>query len=278
MNTSAPLTGIEYEYNDIVSACQDSTLLGTFTENQDQPRLANYTNDVSLLKNALAFALLTDGIPIIYYGAEQQFSGQVDPYNREALWLSGYNTSMPLYGHIAAINAARNAVANATTYEYWSAYWTWKSKMILVKDEVLVVRKGYDHSIVTVMTNRGQDSPDLGPYTIGDTNFLAGDTIIDVLGCTTQTVQDYGKQSDLTMWRRKADRNTGVITSTVTKGLPQVWISTSLMVNSNVCPHVKKVAAVLKTLETLSAASASPPSLLMPAAVLAACIFSLLGS
>ena len=187
------LTGINYNYDLIASECQDSTLLGTFTENQDQPRLANYTNDVSLLKNAMAFALLTDGIPIIYYGSEQQFSGQKDPYNREALWLSGYNTSMPLYSHLAAINAARNAVANASTYDYWSPYWTWKSKLILVKDEVLVSRKGYDYSIVTVMTNRGQDSPNLGPYTIGDTNFLAGDTIMDVLGCTTQTVQEYGK-------------------------------------------------------------------------------------
>ena len=176
-----------------MSDCQDPTLLGTFTENQDQPRLANYTDDVSLLKNAVTFALLTDGIPIIYYGAEQQFSGQKDPGNREALWLSGYNTSMPLYPHIAAINAARNAVANASTYDYWSPYWTWKSKLVMVEDDVLVVRKGYDHSITTVMTNKGQNSPDLGPYTITDTNFIAGDEVMDVLACTTQTVQQYGK-------------------------------------------------------------------------------------
>jgi alpha-amylase len=187
------MTTIENEFQYIVSACQDSTLLGTFTENQDQPRLANYTSDLSLLKNAMTFALLTDGIPIIYYGSEQQFSGQTDPYNREALWTSGYNTNAPLYGHIASINAARNAIANASTYTYWSPYWTWKSKFIFTPGEVIAVRKGYDHSIVTLMSNRGQDSPDLGPYTIGDTNFDEGDTIMDVLGCTTQVVQQYGK-------------------------------------------------------------------------------------
>jgi alpha-amylase len=187
------MTTIENEFQYIVSACQDSTLLGTFTENQDQPRLANYTSDLSLLKNAMTFALLTDGIPIIYYGSEQQFSGQTDPYNREALWTSGYNTNAPLYGHIASINAARNAIANASTYTYWSPYWTWKSKFIFTPGEVIAVRKGYDHSIVTLMSNRGQDSPDLGPYTIGDTNFDEGDTIMDVLGCTTQVVQHYGK-------------------------------------------------------------------------------------
>ncbi|KAG0650881.1 Taka-amylase A [Hyphodiscus hymeniophilus] len=193
MNSSAPVSGIEIQYDIVTSECQDSTLLGTFTENQDQPRLANYTEDVSLLMNAMAFAMLTDGIPIIYYGAEQQFSGQKDPGNREALWLSAYNTSMPLYIALAGMNAARNAVANSSTYDYWSPYWTWKSKIILAKDQVLVVRKGYDHSIVTVMTNRGEKSADLGPYTIGDTNFIAGDTIMDVLGCTTQIVQEYGE-------------------------------------------------------------------------------------
>jgi hypothetical protein len=220
--------------------------------------------------------MLTDGIPIIYYGAEQQFSGQTDPYNREALWLSGYNTSMPLYGHLASINAARNAVANASTYDYWSPYWTWKSKMILVKNEVLVVRKGYDYSIVTVMTNRGQSSADLGPYTIGDTNFIAGDTVMDVLGCTSQTVQDYGERSCVE--RREIDANeaAGVITATVKSGLPQVWISTSLMINStSICPHVPKVVKALKTAVAISAAPTfSFPNLLIPAAVVAAYIFS----
>jgi alpha-amylase len=202
MNTSflnlpaESLTGISYSYADIADNCQDSTMLGNFLENQDQPRLANYTSDVSLLKNAMCFNMLTDGIPITYYGSEQQFTGQADPYNREALWTSGYDTTVPLYSHLAGINAARNAVANVSTYDYWSPYWTWKSKMILVQDEVIVVRKGYDHSIVTVMTNRGQDSEDLGPYEISDTSFIEGDVVMDTLGCTTQTVKQYGKSSN----------------------------------------------------------------------------------
>ena len=33
---------------------------------------------------------MTDGIPIVYYGLEQGFSGGSDPANREALWPSGY--------------------------------------------------------------------------------------------------------------------------------------------------------------------------------------------
>jgi hypothetical protein len=42
-------------------------------------------------------------VPVIYYGSEQQFAGQTD---------------VPLYKHIATINAARNALAKASTYTY----------------------------------------------------------------------------------------------------------------------------------------------------------------
>ena len=57
----------------------------------------------------------------------------------------------------------------------------------------MVVRKGYDRSILAVLTNHGENSKDLGPYEIGDTNFDEGDIVLDVLGCTTQTVQQYGE-------------------------------------------------------------------------------------
>lgn len=219
------MTILQYEYTQTVAACQDTTLLGTFTENQDQPRFAYYTDDVALLKNALTFALTGDGIPIVYYGAEQQFSGLKDPDNREALWTSGYNVESPLYTAIAAVNAARNAIASASTYTYWSPYWTWKSKIIAVPGEMMAVRKGYDHSIVTITTNQGSNAKDMGPYTIGDTNFVEGDVIMEVMACTTQTVGQYGE-----------------IKTTIKKGEPQVWIKSSLMANSTICPSVDKKA------------------------------------
>ena len=36
---------------------------------------------------------MTDGIPIVYYGQEQGMHGNSDPYNREALWPSGYQNT-----------------------------------------------------------------------------------------------------------------------------------------------------------------------------------------
>ena len=41
----------------------------------------------------MVFNWMSDGIPIMYYGQEQGFSGNADPYNREPLWTSKYENS-----------------------------------------------------------------------------------------------------------------------------------------------------------------------------------------
>lgn len=75
------------------------------------------TSDLSLVKNALAFTILSDGIPIIYAGQEQHYSGGSDPNNREATWLSGYSRSAPLYTFIAQTNQIRNqAIYKSSNY------------------------------------------------------------------------------------------------------------------------------------------------------------------
>jgi alpha-amylase len=67
----------------ILTDCeQDTTVMGSFSENHDQPRFASYTSDISvsvsgrrmhwrrktnvqkLAKNVLAYTILADGIPI----------------------------------------------------------------------------------------------------------------------------------------------------------------------------------------------------------------------
>lgn len=72
------------------NGCKDATLLGTFFENHDNPRFPSATKDLSLVKNAMAFTIMSDGIPIVYQGQEQHYEGGDDPGCREALWLSGY--------------------------------------------------------------------------------------------------------------------------------------------------------------------------------------------
>lgn len=96
--------------NSVASHCSDPTVLGNFIENHDNPRFASYTDDYSLAKNAITFMFLSDGIPIIYAGEEQHYSGGEDPGNREAVWLSGYSTDAELYKFIATTNKIRSLV------------------------------------------------------------------------------------------------------------------------------------------------------------------------
>ncbi|KAG9089404.1 hypothetical protein FS749_001360 [Ceratobasidium sp. UAMH 11750] len=58
---------------------------GAFLENHDQPRFQSWTTDLSLTKNAMAYTFVTDGIPILYYGQEQGYTGGNEPASREAL-------------------------------------------------------------------------------------------------------------------------------------------------------------------------------------------------
>jgi len=48
-----------------------------------------------------------DGIPIVYYGLEQAFTGGPDPGNREALWPSGYANTTAVQV-ISKLNKIRN--------------------------------------------------------------------------------------------------------------------------------------------------------------------------
>ncbi|KAI9163655.1 Alpha-amylase A type-1/2 [Paramyrothecium foliicola] len=86
----------------------DPTTLGTFLDNHDNPRWLNQNNDISLLKNALAYVILARGIPIVYYGTEQGYGGGNDPANREDLWRSGFNTNSDLYRSISRLSAVRS--------------------------------------------------------------------------------------------------------------------------------------------------------------------------
>jgi alpha-amylase len=93
--------------NTVNSSFPDPSALGTFLDNHDNPRWLNQKNDIPLLKNALAFVILSRGIPIMYYGTEQGFSGGADPANREDLWRSGFNTQSDLYQTISKLIRAK---------------------------------------------------------------------------------------------------------------------------------------------------------------------------
>ena len=70
---------------------ENPTAVGSFIDNHDNPRFLCNFNDVIAYKSAITFNLMSQGIPIIYYGTEQEFNGCNDPDNREVLWTTNYN-------------------------------------------------------------------------------------------------------------------------------------------------------------------------------------------
>jgi alpha-amylase len=109
-STGGSISNLVNGVNSMKATCADTTLLGSFLENHDQPRFPSYTSDVALTKNAIAFTILQDGIPIIYQGQEQFFRGGDVPADREALWTSQYSTTSTFYTFIKQVNSLRNWV------------------------------------------------------------------------------------------------------------------------------------------------------------------------
>ncbi len=80
-------------YDEFSRSISDISMLGLFSDNQDNPRFLSYCNKgkdscLKLYKGWITFNLMSVGIPVIYYGTEQEFNGGNDPYDRDAIWFS----------------------------------------------------------------------------------------------------------------------------------------------------------------------------------------------
>ena len=190
-STEGDFTELANGIDRIKNEAVNSSLLGTFMENHDQLRFPSITSDKALNKNAIAFTVLQDGIPIILQGAEQYYSGN-DQTGRAAIWPSGFSTSTEWYSLIAKLNQVRNQAifksSSYITYQAWSPY----------KDSsTLVMRKGSDgNQIISVLSKTGESAADktvlLDKSTTG---FKANEEILEILGCTTTTTDDSGSLS-----------------------------------------------------------------------------------
>lgn len=99
---------IHNRYSAEGSAFRDLTALGVFVDNHDNARFLNGGGNHTTFKAALAFAILSEGVPFTYYGSEQGFAGGNDPFNREPLW-NNFDTSSDIYQFLGKVNAARQA-------------------------------------------------------------------------------------------------------------------------------------------------------------------------
>ncbi|KAJ6488658.1 glycoside hydrolase family 13 protein [Mycena vitilis] len=189
-------------------AYTDTTVLGNFLENQDVPRWHNLSVDPQSLYNAMTLTFLSDGIPIVYYGQEQGFSGGVDPYNREALWPSNY-TNTTSYQLISTLNQLRNFLVNTTD-------WVTQSPNVITSDNNgLAFQKG---KVVTILTNLGSPSKNLTNIAF-QSPWPQGTVTIDVIGC-----------------RQFVVASAGYVEVEYTKGgVPVVLAEASLLNSSDLC-------------------------------------------
>ena len=106
-------------------------LLVNFLDNHDVARfMFDKNGDTTFLRSALAFIYTWDGIPCNYYGTEQQFSGGVDPANREDMFLGnqalGYpafdttNDTFKLVQAMIAMRKKHPALRHGTVMPVWS--------------------------------------------------------------------------------------------------------------------------------------------------------------
>ncbi|KAJ0359164.1 hypothetical protein COL922a_014583, partial [Colletotrichum nupharicola] len=130
-----------------------------------------------LAKNILTFTLLFDGIPIIYQGQEQHLAGGGTPENREAIWLSKYDTTAPLYKHIAQLNALRKHVT-ALGADYLDS----PTVPLHRDDGAIGFKKGVEGRHVVMLLST-QGSTQAKSYTIPlKVAYNAGTDVVEVLG------------------------------------------------------------------------------------------------
>lgn len=213
-STSGSISNLVNGISQMKSDCSDTTLLGSFLENHDNPRFPSYTSDYSLAKNAIGFTMLADGIPIIYQGQEQHFSGGSVPNDREALWTSGYSTSATLYTYIKKVNAIRKWALRKD-----SSYLTYKANPVYLDSHTIAVRKGSKGTqVISVFNNRGSSGSGSASLKSSDTAFTSGQSITELLTCKTSTTDSSGN-----------------LAITISNGLPLMFYPTASLSGSGLC-------------------------------------------
>ncbi|KAI7210949.1 alpha-amylase [Hortaea werneckii] len=234
-NSEGSINDLVLTIDSVKENCPNSTSFGSFSENHDVARFASLTDDLSLAKNIITYTMLADGIPIIYQGQEQRQYGSIHPYyNRAPLWQAGFNTSAPLYEHIAILNKFRQHVISGH-----NNYTEYMAEVIYQDMHSLGLRKGFNGSqVITVLNNNGQDC-EYFELEVSGHDYAPGTVLTEVLTCTNLTVNDSGN-----------------LTVPMFAGTPKVLYPLELLANSGICGmHAAEEPLPSATIMTIDATS-----------------------
>ncbi|GFF42650.1 alpha-amylase A type-3 [Aspergillus udagawae] len=212
-NTSSLANVVEVMKN----TCHDVTSMTTFTESHDVDRFGNKTSDMALAKNVVTFNILFDGIPIMYQGQEQHFQGNYGDSNsnREAVWLSGYNTDAELYKLVGKLNRIRKHAYNLD-----NNYLDVQTYPVYQGSSELAFRKGVEgRQTIMLLSTQGTNQKNSYPLHL-PVSYNPGVVAMDVLNCVNYTVDAAGE-----------------LVITMDKGEPHVFFPANLMPGSGLCGY-----------------------------------------
>jgi glycosidase len=149
-------------------------LLVSFLDNHDVARFMFDKPDATYLRQALAYLYTWDGIPCMYYGTEQGFSGGVDPANREDMFAGnpalGYppfdtsNDTFKLAQGLIKLRKDHVALRRGTVSPIWSTTVAGARRDAGV---FAFERATTDETVVVVLNASGQSSESCAPTTEG---------------------------------------------------------------------------------------------------------------
>lgn len=199
---------------DMKNACPDVSAMVSFSENHDLSRIGNLTDDISLAKSFLTFTMLFDGVPMIYQGQEQHLNGGSNPLNREAIWLTGYQTDSVLYKLTATLNGIRKHAIKLD-----AGYVDIHTRPIYTGGSELAFSKGAEgRQVIMVLSNQGTQGK---AYTLQlPVTYTTGTVAMDVLNCKNYTVDQFGS-----------------LTIDMDQGEPRVLFPTKLLDGSGLCGY-----------------------------------------
>ncbi len=174
-------------------------LVVNFIENHDVGRLAffmgaGWSDDLRMqvIKQALAYLMFTEGIPCLYYGVEQGFTGGNDPANRETMWLDrNYTTQEFKDGHYQSVMKSYDSTGDGMNDTVWqpydtkNPYFTWIKQLTAIRKAHLELSRG---DFNTTYSTTGSSGKDHGIYAFERT--YAGKTAVAVFNFDMNQVSE----------------------------------------------------------------------------------------
>jgi alpha-amylase len=126
-----------------------------------------------------------DGVPCIYYGTEQEFDGGNDPYNRERLWDTRFDTSGATFQWIQKLIRIRKAYA---PLRQGVLSIVWATTHVAAEEDANLVafeRAAGGHTILVVLNTSDTQTSETSSAGTGGaaraTSFAAGTALVDIL-------------------------------------------------------------------------------------------------